>query len=44
MIVGEDAMMLGYKTGREGTLSLIRSIVFIDINGIEWEDLESNTC
>jgi hypothetical protein len=44
MIVGEDAMMLGYKTGREGTLSLIRSIVFIDINGIEWEDLKSSTC
>lgn len=43
-MVGEDAMMPGYKTGREGTLSLTRSIVSIDINGIEWEDLKSNTC
>jgi hypothetical protein len=44
MIVGEDTMMPGYKTGREGTLSPTRSIVFIDINGIEWEDSKSNTC
>jgi hypothetical protein len=44
MIAGEDAMMLGYKTGREGALSLTRSTAFIDINGIEWKDLKSNTC